>query len=429
MQVLAGLLESLPIGTNFALLQFMWMLVSGALLPSRGAVFPALKAIGLSDAAARRAWAAMRGGVWQIAVLLRLWQAQIEGLEGFHYHRHGGYRPVGVDITAIFRPQLKGWKGKHYYPPAGKALPAVPFGVIGATGSLDGQRLAVPWAFVRIDPADPSDQRLQRDLLMQVVGRLELEDAAILDAGFKLSDLQAAGLVRYVLRLAKNFTARRNVPAPRKPLGRPPIYGEWVRPLARTYKDNAIPATPADRVLAWEEDGCQLRADVWTDLILPGVEPDPDNQRTEVRPFQVAAIYDPRFAEPWLLASNLPLEPADLRALYQDRWPVEQIPLAAKQMVGAHRQFVFCDESLHRLPELALLAGSVLSFLAATLPLAPTGFWDRNPRRTPGRLRRQLFGRLFPSSIPLPERIRKKDSVTEHLPKGIQGHQRQPRPG
>ena len=50
----------------------MWMLVSGHLLQSRGALFPALKATGLSDDAVRRAWAAFRCGVWQIAVLLRL---------------------------------------------------------------------------------------------------------------------------------------------------------------------------------------------------------------------------------------------------------------------------------------------------------------------------------------------------------------------
>jgi hypothetical protein len=424
MQVLAGLLESLPIGTNLALLQFMWMLVSGALLPNRGAVFPALKSVGLADAAARRAWAAMRGGVWQIAVLLRLWQAQIEGLAGFQYHRHGGYQPVSVDITAIFRPQLKGWQGKHYYPPAGKALPSVPFGVVGATGSLNGQRLAVPWAFLRVDKQDPGEQRLQCQLLSWVAGRLAPDAVAILDAGFKLSELMDTGLEGFVLRLAKNFTGRRNVPAPRKRKGRPPTYGEWVRPLARTYKQHAIPATPPERVVTWEEAGCKLRAEVWFNLILPGVEPAPHN-----RTFQVAAIYDPRFEEPWLLASDLPLSPADLRALYQDRWPVEQIPQAAKQMLGAHRQFVFCDESIYRLPELALLAGSILSFLAAALPLAPTGFWDRNPRRTPGRLRRLLFGRDFPSSFPLPERIRKKESVTRHLPKGILGHRRQPRPG
>ena len=45
--ILSQLLESLPIGTNSPLLPFLWMLVSGALLPNRGAMFPALKTTGL----------------------------------------------------------------------------------------------------------------------------------------------------------------------------------------------------------------------------------------------------------------------------------------------------------------------------------------------------------------------------------------------
>ena len=40
--VLSILILDLPIGTNLALLHFFWMLVSGALLTSRGALFPAL---------------------------------------------------------------------------------------------------------------------------------------------------------------------------------------------------------------------------------------------------------------------------------------------------------------------------------------------------------------------------------------------------
>ena len=131
------------------------------------------------------------------------------------------------------------------------------------------------------------------------------------------------------------------------------------------------------------------------------------------------AIYDPAYTSPWLLATPLKLKAATVKAMYQDRWPVEQIPLAAKQMVGAHRQFVHADESIQRLPELALLAGSILSFLAATAPLAPTGFWDRQPKRTPGRFRRMLMGKSFPQSYPLPSQLRKKASVTAHLPKGI----------
>ena len=40
---------------------------------------------------------------------------------------------------------------------------------------------------------------------------------------------------------------------------------------------------------------------------------------------------------------------------------MEQVPLAAKQMIGAHRAFVFGGESRSRLPELALLAGNILA--------------------------------------------------------------------
>ena len=61
-----------------------------------------------------------------------------------------------------------------------------------------------------------------------------------------------------------------------------------------------------------------------------------------------------------MLVTNLPVSAYALWCLYRDRWPIEQVPLAAKQRLGAHRALVFGDESRHRLPELALLAGNVL---------------------------------------------------------------------
>ena len=92
--ILVGLTKDLPVGTNLALLHFFWMLVSGALLPQRGAIFPALQAIGLSEAATRRAWAAFRQGAWQTVIILRLWQEQIEGLSGSH-SAPGSHRLLG----------------------------------------------------------------------------------------------------------------------------------------------------------------------------------------------------------------------------------------------------------------------------------------------------------------------------------------------
>ena len=72
---------------------------------------------------------------------------------------------------------------------------------------------------------------------------MQPDDVAVMDAGVKLAEVQAAGLEHYLLRLATNFTARRNQPLPYADKGRKPIYGEKVRPLKRNYKGKTIPAS------------------------------------------------------------------------------------------------------------------------------------------------------------------------------------------
>jgi hypothetical protein len=410
--VLATLLQSLPVGTNLALLHFMWMMVSGELLPNRGAMFPALKAIGLGDAAVRRAWLAFRKGVWQMPGLLVLWREQVKGLPGWQEYRYEGYRPIPVDVTAFWRPALKKCPSKHYHPAAKRALPAVIFGIIGEVGELNGQRIALPRAFERVHPQDTSEKRLWQMMLKNVKQGLREDEIAVVDAGMKINALQEARIEQYVIRLATNFTARRNF-LPAHHLGRKPAYGALMRPLARKHKGKTLAATSPDETYPWFEDGREIRAEIWRNLILNKVAPDPKN-----RVFDVYAIHDPDFKQPWLLATPLKLKPESVRAIYKDRWPVEQIPLSAKQMVGAHRQFVHNPESVQRLPELALLAGSILSFLAATFPATPVGFWDRKPKRTPGRFRRLLIGQPFPKDAKISGQLREKKSATGHLPKG-----------
>ena len=168
-----------------------------------------------------------------------------------------------------------------------------------------------------------------------------------------------------------------------------------------------------DEIYAWVENGRELCTEIWRGLVLNKTIPDKNNKT-----FDVYAIYDPDFDKPWLLATPVKLKPESVRAIYKDRWPVEQIPLSAKQMIGAHRQFVHNPENIQRLPELALLAGSILSFLAATFPATATGFWDRNPRRTPGRFRRLLMGKPFPKDARISGQLREKKAATAHLPKG-----------
>ena len=197
-----------------------------------------------------------------------------------------------------------------------------------------------------------------------------------------------------------------------------------MRPLARSYDGKQIAATPPDRVETWQQYGLEFRAEFWDNLVTNDLKPSAENPT-----FYVAAVYDPRFEDPWLLACPIQLSGPDFWGFYHDRWPIEQLPLASKHMVGLQRQFVSAEESCYRLPELSLLAGSIQTYLAATLPPIPTGFWDRKPKGTPGRLRRWLGRTTFSDLAPPAEgRIRRKSSVTDHLPKGVEAyrHSKQP---
>lgn len=345
---------------------------------------------------------------------MKLWRGYVQGNAQWQVHRYEGYLPVVVDITAFWRPTLKNCPSKHFHPAARRALPAVIYGIIGEVGEMEGQRLALPRALIRVHPKNPSEARLWEEILKTVQKGLAADEIMVVDAGLKISDLQEGGIERYEIRLANNFTARRNFLPEHGGKGRKPKYGAIVRPLPRKYQGKTLAATIPDESATWHENGREIRAEIWRKLVLNKTVPSQKNQT-----FDVYALYDPAFEQPWLLATPVKLTAESVRAIYKDRWPVEQIPLAAKQMLGAHRQFVHHQESIHRLPELALLAGSMVSVVAATLPPIPTGFWDRKPKRTPGRFRRTLLGKPFPKDAQISSQIRKKNSFTAHLPKGI----------
>jgi hypothetical protein len=409
--VLCPLVAPLPIGTNRALLDLFWMLLSGRLLAARGALLPALSAMGWPADRVRRAWAALGQGTWTSDRLLTQWRVLVAREGRWQPHCYAGYRPVAVDITGFWRPRLRGCPTTHYHGAAGKALPAIPVGLIARIGSVGTQRLGLPLGLVRADPADPRLTAHTQTLLETAVERMEATDILVVDRGFGVAALQAALAPRYLARLPQNFTARRAAPPPYRGRGRPPTRGVLVRPLPRTYRGRTIAATPPDAVTTWTEDGTEVRAATWTDLILPDAAVDAPG-------FTVVAIHDPRHPTPLLLASAVALSPQAARDLYADRWPVEQLPLVAKQLLGAERAFVSAPETCQRLPEVALVAGAVLSYLAATTAAPATGFWDRRPRPTAGRLRRVLGTRSFPDTASLPPRVRRKAAVTRHLRTG-----------
>jgi hypothetical protein len=415
--LLYSVVWSLPIGTNLGLLLLLWTFLSGRLLSTRGAVIPALDAFGLSEEEVRRSWASLTYGDWKIQPLLDAWRKRVLAEGAWQPHRYGGYRVVACDLIGFFRPRLKNCATKHYDSLAGKALPAIAVGAVVSVGSVGTQRLGLLRTLVRPDKDDPSEQALKRDTLTAVQKALEPDEALAIDGGFGLALLQEAGITRFVARVPQNFTARRNVLPEYGGKGCYPKWGKLVRPLARTFKDKLLPPTPPDRLEIWEEGNLRLEAAFWEDLVLADHKPGAPS-------FRCVAITDPRYPDPLVLGYGIELDGPALRAFYLDRWPIEQLPLATKQMLGLHRQFVFAKESRYRLPELGLLAGSILSYAAATMPALSTGFWDRRARPTCGRLRR-LLSRVDFSNLPdLGSQVRKKNSVTEHLPKGVLGHRR-----
>ena len=239
------------------------------------------------------------------------------------------------------------------------------------------------------------------------------------DAGFELSEIIESGLSQFVVRMASNCTARRNLLPKYKGIGARPKYGEIIRPLARTRLENNIDATPYEESGVFSYQGRTIKHHAWHELVTTATKVHVDNKTVSIY-----AFFDPHYLKPMVLATDMNLKPETVYLVYRERWPVEHPPLAAKQMIGLHQQFVFSDESCYRLPELGLLAGNILAHTAASLPTIPPGYWDRVPQSTPGRLRRLLAKAIFPTPDELHPELRKKNSVSDHLSKGILGHRR-----
>ena len=375
--VLQIVVQTVPMGTNLALLQLMWTILNGSFLPSRGAIFPALKANGFTPEASRRIWGAFRHGVWRINECIDQWRSHVLAEGQWQSHSYAGYYPVAVDWTAFWRFKLQGWPGKMFNGLVGRAMRSVGLGLVCQVGQVDGQRIPLLRQLIRPSQKEKSEATLKADTLRWVKHHLDEGEVAVIDAGVEISDMQMIEMPQYVIRMALNCTGRRDYLPQYKGRGCRPKWGDKVRPLSRTHLENVIEATPPDKRETIHFGGRDIEAHGWFDLILPTYKPG-----EAPATFTIWVFFDPWYQKPLVLGTNLTqAQPWTIFSLYLDRWPVEQIPLVAKQMLGLHRQFVFAPESCCRLPELALLLANILTYLAAVLPPLPTGFWDKRPKK------------------------------------------------
>lgn len=356
-QALEYVVKTLPVGTNLALLHLLWALLSGAFLSSRGAVFPALQRIGLSVGQMRRSSQAARDGAWSSAVLLARWRAWVLAQGAWHVDRYEGYQPLAVDLTAFWRPRLKGWLGKFFYRLANRAVKGIGFGLVVQVGHSGGQRLPLLKHLICARSDTVSESQFKATVLTTAGHSLGAHEVVVHDAGASIADMQAAQVRRYVVRLDRNCTARRNqLPQRTGGRGRPAEYGRRVRPRPRTYQEHHLPATPPDVATQFSYAGRLIRAQSWQDVVRSD-----QKVAASQATFTIWVYQDPLYPEPLVLGTNLAAHAATIFQLYLDRWPVKEVPLVCKQLLGLQRQFVFAAAMRFRLPELGLLAANTAS--------------------------------------------------------------------
>ncbi|MBV7327840.1 hypothetical protein KFU94_06185 [Chloroflexi bacterium TSY] len=142
-----------------------------------------------------------------------------------------------IDITGFWRPKLQGKVNRLYNSTVRRALPALIFGVMISSGEIGGKRVPLLKAIMRCT-VGTKESEFRKKLLTETKKSLESDEVAVVDAGFTIREMLESGIDRFVLREAINCTVRRNEFPKRKEKGRPPEYGDIVRPLSRSYKES-----------------------------------------------------------------------------------------------------------------------------------------------------------------------------------------------
>lgn len=437
-QAIEQMVSSLPKGTDLGMCDVVSALFSGYFIESGGGIMPAVDhylRASIPDekeraARSRRAAKAVTYGQYNLDELLTELKAIVAADRQWQPTMIQGYQLKPVDMTAYKRSNVKSLKSKVYDSNSSRAVPAVPFGIMGTTGQVGEQRVAILETVVcgNIDQNHPANE--MEAVYKQVAKRLKKRDIALFDAGFSLVDAVAHGIDQCVVRLAKNCTFGRTpgkIPPRTSSKGPAPSRHQApiVRPLARQHGDKLLVASEPDQTSTMiDEAGKEIKVDVWHKVYflerhLDRIETPALKRKLRKMPLQVVVIHHPDFNDPMVLGTPLlELTAQSLVAIYPERWPIEGIPQTGKYLLsgGGGRHYVHHPTAMRRLPAITMIFGSLLKYLAAISPPIRSGFWDYVVKPTYGRLLRYLKK----VGLPLSSQLSKKASVTAHLPLGYE---------
>jgi hypothetical protein len=427
-----------PKGTALGLSDLISAMFSGYFIESGGAVTPAVEAFlrreikdeKEREARTRRAAKSITYGSYNLVELMNKLRDIVQAEGNWKPTMAQGYRITSVDFTPFRRTAVKKLKAKAYVSDANRAVSAVPIGMIASVGAVNGQRVALLKNATIADLTINDEPSHKKKLYKLVAKGLDKDEIAVFDAGFGLAEATEANIQRCLIRLAKNCTFGKTpgkIPERTSNRGRTPTQykAKIVRPLARTHGKKTLPATEADKTCKIvDESGREIEVQIWENVYflerhLKSVTDEHKKKKLRHTSLKVIAIHDPDYDNPLLVGTPLlPLKPEAAREIYIARWPVEGLPQTGKYILsgGSGTHYVHHPTAMERLPMLSLIFGSLLKYVAATLPPFRTGFWDKALKPTYGRLLKH-FKKV---GIPLSDQLFKKGSVTAHLPVGYE---------
>lgn len=436
LNVIEQMVTVAPKGTALGLSDAVSAMFSGYFIETGGAVTPAIEAFlggeikdeKEREARTRRGAKAITYGSYNLLEMMNKVRDIVQREGKWQPIVVQGYRVTSVDFTPFRRTAVKKLKAKGYVADANRAVAAVPIGMIASVGRVNGQRIALLKNATVADLSLNDEKAHKKKLYREVAKGLEPDEIAVLDAGFSLVEAVEANISQCLIRVAKNCTFGKTpgkIPQRAANKGRTPTQykAEIVRPLARKHGEKTIPATEADEIhTLTDESGRQIEVHIWKKVYFlerhfKEITDPRQKKRLRRQPLKIIAIYDPDYDEPLLVGTPLlSLQPEAARQIYIARWPVEGLPQTGKYILsgGTGTHYVHHPSAMERLPILSLIFGSLLKYVAATLPPFRTGFWDRVAKPTYGRLLRHLKK----VGIPLSSQLFKKESVTAHLPVG-----------
>ncbi len=375
--LLCLLVVACPIGTNLGLLHLLWMLVSGRLLAARAsAVVPGLSECGLAAPATRRAWAALGQGGWSSAALLARWAAVLEGKGALAGARAWGLPPGGGRRHRLLAPAAPGLSDHPLPRRRGESPPRHPAGPHRPRGQRRGPAPPARRRSCGRTPGTRAPARTRACSWARRCGgaRPTTRWCWTAGSGWRCSRRQGrpAGSPR---------TAPPGGPPRRRTTGAgapPPAGGSSAPCPAPTAAAPSPPPCPTgSRRGARTAPSCAPSGGpTWCCRRRPPpVPPSPSSPSTT-----------PATASRWCSRPPCPCRRARCAPSIATAGPSNN---SAGGEADARGQPPVRPrpETCQRLPELAL-AGAVLSYAAATAPAVPTGFWDRRPQPTPGRLPR-----------------------------------------